>query len=878
MTLTAWKKLWRQVQTKGHLTYSTEVITDTDLLLPVQAEVIKYDDQLVFIHLRNRVIQESRSEALALISHESEMGFWRYNRLDDRWSWSDYCYELILGKTKAAAKAANELDLLQFFSDTTLDKLQQKLDGALDENVGFSMELELAEEQETLRLELSGHTTSNELQTVYTLGILQKIDDQQSPKDLEALAHFSLDQASDMIFWMREDGSIAYANARFLDRLGYTRAQLNQLRTTDFVVEEESAAEKQALWEQLKREQTRKGELELRDSQGELLPVFFTSSFIEFEEESLACVTVQDRSGRQDDQRQLEMMQLSTEQSKDLIFWSQPDGSFAYVNPATVEKLGYSRAEYAKMQVRQIAPYADEAYLAEFWATIRKEKNLEGEFILTTREGQKLLVWASVSYVNYGGEEYAVNNLRDISKQAKIDRQRRLSEFTLENATDCVLWLGNNFHVRYLNQALLQHLGGSKEDWVGQPMEKVFAELEEDDLYGQSSREIQLPSRSGKTIYLELNFGQIKFDGDDFFAVTGRDITDAYLRRKELEVAKDKIESLSKRLQEENVVLRQESQHNYDINNIITVSPAYRSVLNQIGQVADTDTTVLILGETGTGKELLARAVHNLSEREDQPLIKVNCAALPATLIESELFGHEKGAFTGAHNQKKGRFEVADGGSIFLDEIGEVPLELQPKLLRVLQEGKFERLGGTEVIKVDVRLIAATNRNLENMVAEGKFRADLYYRLNVFPIINLPLRERTKDIPVLVQHFARKFAKQQGKEIEEIDAADLARLEKYDFPGNVRELENIVERAVVLCRSKVLAIPLDLGAAKLLKDESLNMPTFEEMQRAYIIKALQQTGGRITGAQGAGRLLGLNDRTLMSKMRKFKIEKREYLN
>jgi len=287
------------------------------------------------------------------------------------------------------------------------------------------------------------------------------------------------------------------------------------------------------------------------------------------------------------------------------------------------------------------------------------------------------------------------------------------------------------------------------------------------------------------------------------------------------------------------------------------------------------NTTVLITGETGTGKELLARAIHKMSDRNEAPLIKVNCAALPESLIESELFGHEKGAFTGAISRKKGRFELADGGTLFLDEVGEMPLDLQAKLLRVLQEDEFERLGGTETIKVDVRLIAATNRNLEKMVAKGSFRADLYYRLNVFPIHNLALRKRRDDIPVLIEYFANKFAKRQGKKIKEINAVDLENLKSYDFPGNIRELENIVERAVVICNSETLNIPFDERRQKTSKKEGF--ATFEDMQRKHIVAALKRTGGRITGPDGAGKLLGLNDRTLMSKMRKLDIHKREYL-
>jgi len=302
-------------------------------------------------------------------------------------------------------------------------------------------------------------------------------------------------------------------------------------------------------------------------------------------------------------------------------------------------------------------------------------------------------------------------------------------------------------------------------------------------------------------------------------------------------------------------------------------------VLSQVAQVADTDATVLIMGETGTGKELLARAIHSFSEREEGPMIKVNCAALPENLIESELFGHEKGAFTGANQQRKGRFELAHQGTIFLDEIGELPLNLQSKLLRVLQEGEFERVGGTKTIKVDTRVIAATNRDLRSMAEKGEFREDLYYRLNVFPIKNLPLRERRDDIPVLVEHFTRKYNKKFGKTVEKASKADLKKLMNYDFPGNIRELENIVERAIILSPGKKLNLQSNL-LTSVEEDSSVapndDFPSFEEMQKNHILEALEKTKWRVTGPKGAARLLRLNDRTLMSKMRRLGINREDY--
>ena len=277
-------------------------------------------------------------------------------------------------------------------------------------------------------------------------------------------------------------------------------------------------------------------------------------------------------------------------------------------------------------------------------------------------------------------------------------------------------------------------------------------------------------------------------------------------RTAELSSALSEVEQLKQRLQAENIYLQEEIQLTHNFQDIISQSQVMTEILHKVEQVAKTDATVLILGESGTGKELLARAVHYSSGRADRPLVKVNCAALPTNLIESELFGHEKGAFTGALAKKIGRFELADKGTIFLDEVGDLPLELQAKLLRILQEGEFERLGNPSTIKVNVRIIAATNRRLEQAVKAGEFREDLYYRLNVFPLIGPPLRDRKEDIPLLVNHFLQKFTGKTGKAIKSVSREAMMKLQSYHWPGNVRELENIIERGVILAQDSVLGV------------------------------------------------------------------------
>jgi len=310
--------------------------------------------------------------------------------------------------------------------------------------------------------------------------------------------------------------------------------------------------------------------------------------------------------------------------------------------------------------------------------------------------------------------------------------------------------------------------------------------------------------------------------------------------------------------------------HNFE--EIVGTSAALKAVLKQVGVVAPTESTVLILGETGTGKELIARAIHAASSRSRRPFVKLNCAAIPTGLLESELFGHEKGAFTGAIAQRIGRFELADGGTIFLDEVGDIPLELQTKLLRVLQEREFERLGSTRTLRTDARLIAATNRELRKMVEQRKFREDLFYRLNVFPIYVPALRERSEDIPLLVNHFAQRFARRMNRTIETIPAETMAVLTRYPWPGNIRELQNLIERAVILSHGPMLQVPLqDLDNRTSPRRDNEKDQTLEEAQRAHILAILNATRWVLAGPRGAAARLGINRSTLQFRLKKLGI-------
>jgi formate hydrogenlyase transcriptional activator len=358
------------------------------------------------------------------------------------------------------------------------------------------------------------------------------------------------------------------------------------------------------------------------------------------------------------------------------------------------------------------------------------------------------------------------------------------------------------------------------------------------------------------------------------------------------------ISELNDKLAQEKLYLEEEIRSDFNFENIVGNSPALKHVLELVETVAPSDSTVLLLGETGTGKELIARAIHDRSRRKDRTFVKLNCAAIPTGLLESELFGHEKGAFTGAIIQKVGRMELADQGTLFLDEVGDIPIEIQPKLLRALQEREFERLGSTHTRRVNIRLIAATNRDLEKMIAAREFRSDLYYRLHVFPIRIPPLRERREDIPQLVSYFVQKFAKQMQKKIEAISPTVMKGLTAWEWPGNIRELENFIERAVIITRGKSLDAPI--GELRKTNTIEFSRPThheaeevagertnsrsdktsvadeYERKQRDEIIRALTACKGRVGGADGAAVRLGMNRTTLLSRMKRFGIYAKQY--
>ncbi len=505
-----------------------------------------------------------------------------------------------------------------------------------------------------------------------------------------------------------------------------------------------------------------------------------------------------------------------------------------------------------------------------------KEYNVDCR--IRTKQGQAKYVNAiGKPFYNTKGEiTHLFGTVMDITNRRNHEWRLRFSDYTIESISEGVYWINEQAEFVRANEGAARMLGYSQEELIGLSGKDINPSFtkEMSQEYWQKTREkgvfvfeTEHERKDGQLIPVEITNNVFHFEGQEFRVSIVRDITERKERERQILKAMAEVEKLKNQLQEENVYLREEIKLDLNVSNIITSNRRFKALLDEARQVSETDATVLITGESGTGKELLALAIHNLSSRKSRPMIKVNCASLPATLIESELFGHEKGAYTGAMQRKTGRFELAMEGTIFLDEIGELPLELQAKLLRVIQEKEFERLGGTETIRSDVRIIAATNRDLEKEVAAGNFREDLYYRINVFPLETIPLRERKEDIPPLVKFFIEKYALKSAKDIKNISKKALEALQSYSWPGNVRELENLIERAVILTKGHVVEAGPWLPKAKALTGKKVL--TLEEVEKQHIREVLTMTDGKISGPEGAAELLGLNQNTLYSRLRKF---------
>ena len=574
--------------------------------------------------------------------------------------------------------------------------------------------------------------------------------------------------------------------------------------------------------------------------------------------------------------------------SPDAVLVTNLAGSIIATNAQAERMFGYDRQELIGQPVeiliperfRRIHPQHRSDYTAQ---PHMRPMGVGLDLYARRKDGSEFPVDILLSPVETSEGQVVLSIVRDISEKKQSEEALRRSELQwrslFEFSPDAIIASDGEGKISEVNGQVERFFGYDRSELLGQPVEILipdrFRQIHPRHRNDYSHQPRLRPLGAGLELY-----GRRK-DGSEFPV----DIMLGQVEAAEGRVVLSVIRDLTEKKESEEALRRSEQEKRYLEEEIITThqfeaivgeNPGLKRVMKQVENVAATDATVLILGETGTGKELIARAIHQLSPRRDRAIVKLNCSAIPAGLLESELFGHEKGAFTGAIAQKIGRLELAHQGTFFLDEVGDLPLELQPKILRALQEKEFERVGGTRTIPVNVRLVAATNRDLAKMVNEGKFRNDLYYRLRVFPVTIPPLRERADDIPLLVQYFLNSHSKRMGRRIETIPTETMRTLVKWRWPGNVRELENFIERSVILTQGSVLRAPLaELEAAE--GPAALTDSNLEAAEREHILRVLRECKGMVGGASGAAERLGLKRTTLNSKIKKLKIKRRDYI-
>ena len=574
-------------------------------------------------------------------------------------------------------------------------------------------------------------------------------------------------------------------------------------------------------------------------------------------------------------------------------------GDYLDVNDAMLDRLGYEREEMVGRSPEDFTtPESAARVRDELRPALRRTGKLENKPIsFVTKSGDVVdcLTNAIIEYDHGGKFLRTVAMYSEISDQARANFKYR----TLYRATPAMLHtVDGDGHIVTVTDHWLQKLGYNRDEVVGRPITDFFSLRDSKFYAGSALRKLisggdfnnlerQMLAKDGTVLDLVMSAISHRDEAGnvDRMLVASKDITER--RRAERELRRTLAENarLREELERERDYLREEVNVAMNFGRIVGTSPALMRMMKRVEAVAETPASVLVQGESGVGKELVAHAIHVQSPRADGPLVKVNCASIPKDLFESEFFGHVKGAFTGAHRDRIGRFQLADGGTIFLDEIGEIPLELQGKLLRVLQESEFEPVGDDVTRRVDVRVIAATNRNLEQLIVDGKFREDLFYRLSVFPVDVPPLRERGDDIVQLAQHFLVQTCIDFGREALTLTRAQTANLRAYDWPGNVRELKNVIERAVILSTGKVLRLDLsmpglkgdtDVGAeAALVNDEVLTEKDMRGLQKSNTVKALKQANWKVSGTGGAADLLGVKPTTLADRIRSFKIKRPE---
>jgi len=888
MSLLSWRRTWKKISAETKISIESEHITADETIYPIKmsATLVKVEEiDYAMVVTENLIAANRYEDLLAFTTKISGMGSWEWDLMSKELFFNEVMYELLEIPVNSPIEENTLKDFIaNGLSAEDLKIYGQKLEAAATQGTPFEFDFSFETNGKYKNYHLNAHPVIFEDQPIKMYGTLQNVANISKRTDDMYFTKYCMDNARDMIYWVDRKNNITYANQTALDRLGYSEEEMLKKKLTEITLTK--GLDNQEIWEKLKERKSMSYESTHKTKDGTLIPVSIVVNYINFRGKEFSCAFIRDLTKKKKRDDLLKMSKSTLDHAVDLVFWANEDGSIAYFNQAFSERLGYDHEEIKGMNVLDFISDSDTKRYKKGWDLLKKEKfytNVYRE--MKTKSGEIFPAEMTISMIDLDGKYFSTTILRDITERKKLNQLAVMSKHSLDQSMDMVFWVNSDGSFRYFNQSFVKKSGYTRAkiektkifDFFPDSNLEIFQKGWEKLKDGAKIQGLERTLRlaDGSLLPCEMNISMVQFEKEEFSVTVLRDVTEKKRKENEITSQFEEIGRLQAATAAENVMLKEEIDLEFNFSNIITRDPNYKRVLRQVEQVADTNATVLVLGETGTGKELLARAIHKLSERADEPMIKVNCGALPENLIESELFGHEKGSFTGAYQQKIGKFERADRGTIFLDEIGELPLDLQAKLLRVLQEGEIERVGGNKTLHIDVRIIAATNRNLEDEVAKGAFREDLYYRLNVFPIINIPLRERREDIPVLVKHFTEKYSKKINKEISEISATSMNKLMGYDFLGNVRELENLVERAVILARGKVLHF--DLNLTKKSSNTSKRFLSMEEMQKKHIIDALEKTKGKVSGKNGAATLLDMNGKTLTSRMIKLGIDKRDYI-
>ncbi len=694
-------------------------------------------------------------------------------------------------------------------------------------------------------------------------------------------------------------GEVVDANDAFLEMVGYSQEELKagKVHWADMTPAEYMELDERGIEEAKTRGACTPYEKEYIRKDGSRVPVFLGYALLDVSKDDYICFVLdltQNRLAeaalRESEDRYRDLVQHSHE----LICTHDLDGQILSVNPWAAQVLGYEPEFLIGKNIRDAIPGESHEAVNEYLRVIRRYGVAKGLMQVRTATGERR-IWEYDNTLRTEDIETPIvrGMAHDITEKKIADRALRDSQSQVSgivnSAMDAIISVDENQRVVLFNTAAEKMFRCPAIEAIGQPLERLIPNQfrEDHSAYIREFGETGVTSRAmagaraisglrsdGEEFPIEASISQVVAGGQRLYTVIMRDISERNRSERELRDALLEVQRLTDQLQQENIFLQSEIALEHNFHEVVGESDEIKYTLFKVAQVAPTDSTVLILGETGTGKELVARAIHSTGPRKNRPLLKINCAALPPNLIESELFGHERGAFTGAHARKAGRFEVANGATFFLDEIGELPLDLQAKLLRVLQEGEFERVGGNKSIKVDVRIIAATNRNLKTEIQKGLFREDLWYRLSVFPITVPPLRQRKVDIPLLVNYFVDKFNRKLGKSVTSISPRVMEALENYSWPGNVRELANVIERAIINSRGSTLdlADPLDDGTTSSLATGN-GSQSLIDVERNHILRVLESADWKIEGQSGAARILGLHPSTLRTRMIKLHIQR-----